>query len=103
WHPDYTTISDLSLHDALPISRLQVRHRVELVQHHLREGVLFQLDHQAHPVAIALVAHLFDALDALLADELPDLGGEARPVYLVRSEEHTSELQSRAKLVWRLL
>ena len=46
---------------------------VELVEHHLRVGVALQLDHEAHRVARRLVAHVADALDLAVVDELGDL------------------------------
>src|SRR3546814_8689117 len=58
---------------------------IELVQDDVRIGVALQLDHDAHAVAVALVAQIGDALDGLLLDDLGDA---------LRSEEHTSELQS---------
>ncbi len=45
----------------------------------LREGVLLQLDDEAHALAVALVAHLADALDPLVADELADLRVRGAP------------------------
>ncbi len=63
--------------------RLHVGQPIELVEDDLREHVLLQLDDEAHAVAIALVAHLGDPLDALLAHELGDLRVEARLVHLV--------------------
>src|SRR5262249_49075283 len=56
---------------------------IELVQDDLREDVLLQLDDDAQALAIALVAHLGDALDALVLDALGDLRDEARLVDLV--------------------
>src|SRR2546427_6811828 len=71
-----TEIYTLSLHDALPISAL-LQHDVG----HPRE-VLAQPLH--HDLRIVLL-------------------GEGREVADVRSEEHTSELQSQSNLVCRLL
>src|SRR5690606_41532545 len=96
-----TTISHLSLHDALPIyERLQlavegsgfqrgqwlVQHVVALLGQELPEAVG---DPRAHPHVHALPA------------QLPDRGQPASTAD--RSEEHTSELQSRENLVCRLL
>src|SRR3712207_7970553 len=84
-----TEIYTLSLHDALPIYAACGReaHRV----HGLRGGVARQ-----HPRAeLALLSLLQPALPH------PD---RRRPAHArVRSEEHTSELQSRQYLVCRLL
>ena len=62
---------------------LQRRVAIELVQHDVGHGVALQLDHQAHAVAVALVAHLGDALDLLVAHHLGDALVQARLVLLV--------------------
>ena len=68
-------------------ARLQGRLGKEAVQDHLGVGVLFQLDDDAHAVAVGLVAQVGDALEALVVhlvgnilDELffIDLIGELR-------------------------
>ncbi len=59
--------------------RLQLRVAIELVEHHLRRGVAAQLDHHAHAVPVALVAHIGDAFDALVADQLGDALDHASP------------------------
>ena len=46
--------------------RLQRRVLVELVQHHVALHVALQLDDDAHALAVALVAQVGDALDAVL-------------------------------------
>src|SRR5690606_41540936 len=83
-----TSTSTLSLHDALPISSLRVHpFGAEDVRHPVRG------EHQDHP------DHTLDQADR---------GGDApvpteHAVVVDRSEEHTSELQSRENLVCRLL
>src|SRR5436190_24218211 len=72
-----TEIYTLSLHDALPISRMRDRHRGVLVQEQLQQRAADQVGAADH-----------DRIHAL----------ERR-----RSEEHTSELQSHSDLVCRLL
>ena len=57
---------------------------VEVVQHHLRDGVALQLDDDPHPLARGLVAQVGDALELLLAHELGDVLDELRLVHLVR-------------------
>src|SRR6185312_7302994 len=64
-------------------ARLEIGEAVELVQDDLGEGVLLQLDDDAHALAVALVADLADALDALVLLALGDLGDEAGLVDLV--------------------
>src|SRR3712207_8511863 len=78
-----TEIYTLSLHDALPISRLQA-------------GGVFGLRDPAQRQVRDVDAHL-----AGVVNRLADRGGRA--VRRRRSEEHTSELQSRQYLVCRLL
>jgi hypothetical protein len=63
--------------------RLQIRHPVELVHDDLRQNVLLELDDEPDPVAVRLVPHLGDALDALLAHQLAELGVHAGLVHLV--------------------
>ena len=46
---------------------------LELVQHHVGDGVALHLDDDAHAVAVGFVAQVGDALDALLAHEFGDL------------------------------
>ena len=54
---------------------------VELVQDDLRHRVLLQLDDDAHALAVALVAHVGDALDALLAHQLGDAARRSRALF----------------------
>src|SRR5207237_8739132 len=90
------SILTLSLHDALPISRGadQPRRR-----HGARAG--------HSPAAAAPVARMTNAetnAEILAASAAHEIGVYARqPVAFVRSEEHTSELQSHLNLVCRLL
>src|SRR5207302_3627469 len=94
--PATTAFSTLSLHDALPIF---APYGVEQVQHVLVEhfpGADLLLDHVE---AGLLEVHLGsggrrDGVDSSIG---------RRPARRARSEEHTSELQSRENLVCRLL
>src|SRR5688500_19274012 len=72
-----TSVYPLSLHDALPILRIKVSERDEDVTVNV-------------PISLALSV-------------LPDSGGSITASQAVRSEEHTSELQSPCNLVCRLL
>src|SRR5690606_40439559 len=84
--PATPEIYTLSLHDALPIS-LARRHRdIGAAAHDDVGQRLFQGD-------VAVVAFGMRGR----------LGGDAEGAALLRSEEHTSELQSRENLVCRLL
>src|SRR3712207_8537169 len=78
-----TEIYTLSLHDALPIS-LPVAGEALAVQRRARPGLQLAED-RAHAVEVEV---------GVPAD---------RRLHVVRSEEHTSELQSRQYLVCRLL
>src|SRR2546421_4474718 len=73
-----TEIYTLSLHDALPISRFQA--------------------HLTRFNALNAMLQLYVPYSVLLARETFEILG-----VLFRSEEHTSELQSRSDLVCRLL
>src|SRR5437870_3582304 len=96
-----TDISTLSLHDALPIS-LPARARSARVRGRSRPPNP-EARHRDRGVHL-LEQHLDGKPDAKLAgrrvDEVRD---EAHARRVVRSEEHTSELQSRGHLVCRLL
>ena len=63
---------------------LQRREAVKLVQHHVGHGVALQLDHDAHALAVGLVADVGDAFDLLLAHQLGDLLDHRRLVHLIR-------------------
>src|SRR5207248_7528164 len=94
--PSSTKLYPLSLHDALPIYRLQSQSAVEQARA-VDKGVAVET---AEPRELGMLQpgdHAEDA--ALLA--MPELRLEAD--HVVRSEEHTSELQSPYDLVCRLL
>src|SRR5258706_14430886 len=76
-----TEIYTLSLHDALPILRHVARLHDDLL--------LLEIEH-----ALAGENHHSEVVEAVV-----DLGGRR----IIRSEEHTSELQSLTNLVCRLL
>src|SRR5438105_6130814 len=78
--PSTTEIYTLSLHDALPIFTKLRRGKLEMKRKYVLPGA-------AVAVATALSAPAFTAAND----------------YAFRSEEHTSELQSRVDLVCRLL
>ena len=64
--------------------RLQIGLPVQMVDDHLRDDVLLQLDDEADPIAIALVAHFTDAFQLLFPNEFGDARGHAGLVHLVR-------------------
>src|SRR3712207_9402546 len=82
-----TEIYTLSLHDALPIFH----------------DVVALDDDLAHLALRDVLAVLVDDLHLDAGDRRADRAGLALLVRVVRSEEHTSELQSRQYLVCRLL
>src|SRR5690606_39563995 len=82
----------LSLHDALPICP---RARLGLAGEHA-DGLAVEVDHDVAELRRLGVAPA-EVVEALPVD-LVDRGGQLQ----VRSEEHTSELQSRENLVCRL-
>src|SRR5207302_7205231 len=65
--------------------RLHLRQPEELVEDDVRISVFFQLDRDRHALAIAVVLDVAHALESLVANELGDLGDEARLVDLVRN------------------
>src|SRR5690349_23740373 len=79
-----TEIYTLSLHDALPISQFVAHGALHLLRGHAAQKLIGELDHHA-PL------------------DLPDTRVFHPRVRAARSEEHTSELQSRRDLVCRLL
>src|SRR3712207_7479054 len=81
-----TEIYTLSLHDALPISMIA-------------PGIVYQI----LPRGIHFNAALFSALSALVAGAVTVAVVTRVANVIGRSEEHTSELQSRQYLVCRLL
>src|SRR3712207_8961667 len=86
-----TEIYTLSLHDALPIFNYQTGETVVLIRRHKRRREIAELLEallEKHPTGTVYVA--WDNSNTHEDDE-------------VRSEEHTSELQSRQYLVCRLL
>src|SRR5690606_42063643 len=95
--------SPLSLHDALPISGPPARHVAE------HDAVAAQA---GTPALRGGAAHLSDLVGTsrwrhaqIVFEAAPGLGEvceQAREIRGVRSEEHTSELQSRENLVCRL-
>src|SRR5690606_41631186 len=97
-HRAPTVIYALSLHDALPISR-EAAAAVPGVEVTEDLGVIWR---EAETIVLSLP---FPAtVEAVLTGEGGLLGSPARHRLVIdRSEEHTSELQSRANLVCRLL
>src|SRR5205807_9257654 len=101
-HPSPAHIYTLSLHDALPISHSDVPHakRGWAYQRELELLVESGLTPMQAIVAGTLEnARYFRASDRLGSIE----SGKLADLVLVRSEEHTSELQSPCNLVCRLL
>src|SRR5690606_41656157 len=86
-----TEIYTLSLHDALPIFEKWTRHAHTAVSHKATEvSRWFDSHPSGHDRALILSAAMLE-------------GSSTDAVWEARSEEHTSELQSRENLVCRLL
>src|SRR5690625_5407617 len=83
--PAPTTLSPLSLHDALPIYEARRLRKADAAERSLR------------------LAALAGERQTLLNQRRQRRVGEETARKLIRSEEHTSELQSRGHLVCRLL
>src|SRR5699024_12575396 len=98
-----TDISTISLHDALPILESLVKYINKHIYNKrsallvIAEGAVSEENHalglkpKKHAEAIKIV------------DAIPELTGMQARLTTLRSEEHTSELQSRFDLVCRLL
>src|SRR2546430_13724697 len=87
-----TEIYTLSLHDALPISKTRNKNTQPSCQHVSTAG-----RHCRMPVADAASSRCYHhALQSKRETDNADL-------FTIRSEEHTSELQSQSNLVCRLL
>src|SRR5206468_8407805 len=98
-----TAISPFSLHDALPIYRagledVRERFRAGDDDEVLPAGVV---DADTHPMGARL--RIRDAPQLRADGRTVRRGAEKRRRLVLRSEEHTSELQSRSELVCRLL
>ena len=72
--------------------RLHLRLGKEAVQNDLRVCVLFELDDDAHAVAVGLVANVGDALEPLVAHLLGHGGDELALVDLIRQLRHNDPL-----------
>src|SRR5206468_11234709 len=98
----YTTISttkiyNLSLHDALPILSCldsQISHLVEVAQRNSQDHYVLNVNNDWLDYRLYLEQKEFEKQDG---------SSDILNKYLIRSEEHTSELQSRSDLVCRLL
>src|SRR5690606_41027709 len=93
--PPYTVTHTLSLHDALPICPSQCEPHTPLTFHNVSiyrigPGGTFDIDSWTGRDGLAFTLSVEEGVLSSTRDE-------------VRSEEHTSELQSREKLVCRLL
>ena len=62
---------------------LQAGEPIKLVQRHLRRSVALQFDHHTHAMAVALVADVRNALDALVAHQFGDAFHQHRLVHLI--------------------
>src|SRR5207253_10816853 len=101
--PPPSAISTLSLHDALPISMgSHTGTHVDAPYHFLADGPRLGDVPLDRMVGEALVADL-RGRPVLDAAALADIDLRPGDILLCRSEEHTSELQSRGHLVCRLL
>lgn len=72
--------------------RLHLRKCIKLVQHNLRGGVALDRDDNAHALAVGVVLHVGDAVDALFLDERRNALDQARLVHLVGDlRDHNAE------------
>src|SRR5439155_27102705 len=90
----------LPLHDALPISPCPVPSSSPTLSHLTRPGAHPEVGKHLIPYALGMVSGV---LGALLFAAVARAPARPRAEKAARSEEHTSELQSRGHLVCRLL
>src|SRR5690606_39563087 len=95
-------ISQLSLHDALPIFGGSHDILGECPIWSVREGALYWIDVRA-PAIRRRIWTTGEVTTWTMPELVGSFGLRASKPGLIRSEEHTSELQSREKLVCRLL
>ena len=62
---------------------LQRREAIELIQHDIGHCVALELDHHAVAVAVKLIAHVGNALDALFAHQFRDALLQDRFIHLI--------------------
>src|SRR5206468_7496705 len=101
--PPTSTLYTLSLHDALPIYDADAEPGVHQMTHRRRIGDLEQR-HRTEPRLFAGCDHSFAQAAARFGKDeraAADLAKSDRRSAGQRSEEHTSELQSRSDLVCR--
>ena len=67
---------------------LQLGHFVELIQDHFRHAVAFEIDHDAHAVAVRLVAQVRNAGNPLFVDQFGDPFDQLGLVHLERDGVH---------------
>src|SRR5690606_41867236 len=99
-NPSLSCLSPLSLHDALPILRRHARppaRRTNLKHHSQRGSRERSGSTRSQSMSFESLGLLPELTRALSAQ------GYESPTAIQRSEEHTSELQSRENLVCRLL
>src|SRR5690606_41949218 len=97
YDPRPTQTYTLSLHDALPIFTAAAAD-LDAEMTSILDGCA-----KAHPVALRRTKRLLDEVGELGLDTGLRLAGDVSAQFFARSEEHTSELQSRENLVCRLL
>ncbi len=72
-HDGLTTRNRHQRHHVHREARPQLRALVQVVQHYIGVGVALEFDHDPHPLAVALVAQVGDALNLVLLGQRRDL------------------------------
>ncbi|CQR22701.1 Uncharacterised protein [Yersinia enterocolitica] len=65
-------------------SHLQLRQRVEVVQHHFPDSITFDFNHDTHAVFIRLITQRTDTFYAFFFHQLGDFFNQPRLVHLIR-------------------
>ena len=79
--------------------RLQVGEAIELVEHHVGDGIALQFDDDAHAFAVGLVPDVGDAFDALVAHQVGDLLDQRLLVDLIGDRRDDQRLAVLAHLL----
>src|SRR5207247_11013724 len=92
-----------SLHDALPILARDQQHRAGRTERRTSDGVQDSANRSRKATPISATATHTSQRSAIAMPTRPTVRPAPPSHALIRSEEHTSELQSRVDLVCRLL
>ena len=67
---------------------LQLRHLIELVEHHIRVRITLQVNYDTHTFTVRLIVHIADTLNLLFVDQVGNTLDEFRLIYIIRYLVH---------------